>query len=119
MKDEAGYSIIWFSSNGPRSMIRRESLVSELRSYCLEKCNSRLIDDVIKNHPEDEKLQNDWSENLRLLKIEEFIDAGVPVELEIIGGSIKDHKDYIDKNGITYKQTVVTRCKIDNWKMIA
>lgn len=118
MKDEAGHSIIWFSSNGPRSMIRRESLVSELRSYCLEKYNSILIDDVIKNHPEDEKLQNDWSENLRLLKIEEFINAGVPVELEIIGGSIKDHKDYIDKNGITYKQTVVTRCKIDNWKMI-
>ena len=118
MKDEIGHSIIWFSSNGPRSMIRRESLVSELRSYYLEKYNSSLIDDVIKNHPEDEKLQNDWSENLRLLKIEEFIDAGVPVELEIIGGSIKDHKDYIDKNGITYKQTVVTRCKIDNWKMI-
>lgn len=119
MKDEAGHSIVWFSSNGPRSMIRRESLVSELRSYCLEKYNSRLIDDVIKNHPEDEKLQNDWSENLRLLKIEESIDAGVPVELEIIGGSIKDHKDYTDKNGITYKQTVVTRCKIDSWKMIA
>lgn len=119
MKDEAGHSIVWFSSNGPRSMIRRESLVSELRSYCLEKYNSRLIDDVIKNHPEDEKLQNDWSENLRLLKIEESIDAGVPVEFEIIGGSIKDHKDYTDKNGITYKQTVVTRCKIDSWKMIA
>lgn len=119
MKDEAGHSIVWFSSNGPRSMIRRESLVSELRNYCLEKYNSRLIDDVIKNHPEDEKLQNDWSENLRLAKIEESIDAGVPVELEIIGGSIKDHKDYTDKNGITYKQTVVTRCKIDSWKMIA
>lgn len=121
MKDEAGHSIVWFSSNGPHSMIRqiREPLVSELRNYCSEKYNSRSIEDMIKSHLEDEKLQNDWSENLRLSKIEEFIDAGVPVELEIIGGSIKDHKDYINKDGITFKQTIVTRLKIDNWKLIA
>ena len=121
MKDEAGHSIVWFSSNGAFSMVNREreSLVNEIRSYCVEKYNSHNISEAVKNHSEDEKLQNDWSENLRLQEIEKMIDAGVPVEFEIIGGSIKDHKDYTDKNGITYKQTVVTRCKIDNWKMIA
>lgn len=121
MKDEAGHSIVWFSSNGPISMIRgiRESLISKMRnlpsgfedyrnSFHEKKCTSK-----------DENFIKLWNENYRLLKIEESIDAGVPVELEIIGGSIKDHKDYTDKNGITYKQTVVTRCKIDSWKMIA
>lgn len=120
MKDEAGHSIVWFSSHGPSSMIRgiRESLISELRTYCMD--NFKLcINEMKTEHPDDKFFNEKYSENLRLLKIEESIDAGVPVELEIIGGSIKDHKDYTDKNGITYKQTVVTRCKIDSWKMIA
>ena len=120
MKDEAGHSIVWFSSHGPSSMIRgiRESLISELRTYCMD--NFKLcINEMKAEHPDDKFFSEKYSENLRLLKIEESIDAGVPVEFEIVGGSIKDHKDYTDKNGITYKQTVVTRCKIDSWKMIA
>ena len=121
MKDESGHSIVWFSSNGPHSMIReiRESLISEMRSlptgfedYRNSLSEKRCIS-------KDENFIKLWNENHRLYEIEESIDAGVPVELEIIGGSIKDHKDYTDKNGITYKQTIVTRCKIDSWKMIA
>lgn len=121
MKDEAGHLIVWFSSNGPSYMIQqiRESLISEMRNLPtgFEDYRNSLYEK--KCVSKDENFIKLWNENHRLLKIEESIDAGVPVEFEIIGGSIKDHKDYTDKNGITYKQTVVTRCKVDNWKMIA
>lgn len=120
MKDEAGHSIIWFSSNGPHSMIRqtREKIMSDLHDYCRDKLNTTIHIAELE-HSDDENFIKLWNENHRLYEIEESIDAGVPVELEIIGGSIKEHKDYTDKNGITYKQTIVTRCKIDSWKMIA
>lgn len=120
MKDEAGHSIVWFSSNGPINLIRqvREKIVAEVSDYCWSKFQVTLHQ-MEMYHADDEYYSKTWGENLRLQEIEKMIDAGVPVELEIVGGTIKDHKDYTDKSGITYKQTILTRCKIDNWKMIA
>lgn len=41
------------------------------------------------------------------------------VEFDIVGGSIKNHKTYTDKNGVETKQTIITRCSLANFKKVA
>ena len=114
MKDDDGRTFVWFSSNGPEGMIRkiREGIVNEMRENFHDDWKANLHKEECDST--DENFIKLWNENKRLCGIEESIGNGVPVELNLVGGSIKEHKEYTDRDGITVKQTVVTRCKI-NW----
>ena len=93
MRDDEGRNFVWFSSSCPSGMVAQ--LARKIR-----------WDDEL-----DEDYRN--KEVARLGKIESNIDSNVPVSFTIIGGSIKEHKEYTDRNGIVTKQTVITRCKVE------
>lgn len=88
MKDDEGHDIVWFSSNSPNGMIYH------LGSEC-------------ENAEEKKNLGN----------VSVALDNGSPISFDIVGGSIKDHKEYTNRDDVSTKQTIVTRCKIDNWKV--
>ena len=116
MKDNDGRTFVWFSSSSPAGMVMRirEGLISEMRSLPTGFEDYRNSITEWKCVSTDENFIKLWNENHRLYEIEKQITDGVPVEFDLVGGSIKEHKEYTDRDGITVKQTVVTRCKL-NW----
>lgn len=97
MKDKDGHDFVWFSSVSPYGML------SQMES------NIRWNDDL-DEETKDKKLEP-------LNKLFTAIENGSPVNFDIVGGSIKDHKEYTNRDNVSTKQTIVTRCKIDNWKV--
>lgn len=118
MVNDEGNIIVWKSSCSPYGNVTIElnHKGEELRDYCRSNFNCS-INEMRESHMNDERFATSIKYLDHLKEIQKAIENNIPISFDIVGGSIKEHKVYTDRNGVNYKQTMVTRCKIDNFTL--